>query len=180
MLEITIQDSEDFNEETNEFIQVEGRTLLLEHSLKSISKWEAKWKKPFLETKNLTSEEILDYIKCMTITKNVKDDIYNHLDYDHIAEIKSYIEDPMTATIFSEEKKNGAKQEFITSELIYYWMVAQQIPFECENWNLNRLLVLIRICSIKNTPAKKMNKRDLAKKNAALNAKRKAQYNTKG
>ena len=180
MLEIHIQESEDFNEETEEFIQIPGRTLLLEHSLKSISKWESKWKKPFLETKELTSDEILDYIKCMTITKNVQDDIYLHLNYDNIEKIRKYIEDPMTATVFSEEKKKAGKQEFITSELIYYWMVAQQIPFECENWNLNRLLVLIRICSIKNTPDKKMSKRDIAKKNSALNAKRKAQYNTKG
>lgn len=180
MLEIFIPESEDFNEETQEFILVQGIKLTLEHSLKSISKWESKWKKPFLETEKLTDDEILDYIKCMTITKNVKDETYLRLSFDNIEKIKKYIEDPMTATTFKEDKRRGGKQEFITSELIYYWMVAQQIPFECENWNLNRLLVLIRICSIKNTPSKKMSKRDLAKNNAALNAKRKAQYNTKG
>lgn len=180
MLEIRLPESEDFNEFTNEFIQVPGQILRLEHSLKSISKWESKWKKPFLETKDLTADEILDYIKCMTITKNVKDETYLRLGYEHVEAIKKYIEDPMTATTFGEDRKKTGKQEFITSELIYYWMVAQQIPFECENWNLNRLLVLIRICSIKNSPDKKMSKRDLAKRNSALNAKRKAQYNTKG
>lgn len=181
MLEIEIPNAEDFDELTEEFIQFEGVIICLEHSLKSISKWESIWKKPFLETKELSDEEILSYIKCMTITKNVKDNVYMHLSADNVAEIKAYIEDPMTATVFTDRSDNKtSKKEFITSELIYYWMAAQQIPFECENWNLNRLLVLIRICGIKNSPDKKMSKRELAKNNAALNAKRRAKMHSKG
>lgn len=122
----------------------------------------------------------MDYIKCMTITQNVDSDVYNHLTAKNIEEINNYIYAPMTATTFSEDKNGKVNREIITSELVYYWMVALQIPFECQKWHLNRLLTLIRICNVKNQPPKKMSKRDVMSRNAALNAARRKQLNTSG
>ena len=122
----------------------------------------------------------MDYIKCMTITQNVDPDVYNHLTAKNIEDINNYIYAPMTATTFSDDKNGKSNREIITSELVYYWMVALQIPFECQKWHLNRLLTLIRICNVKNQPPKKMSKRDVMSRNAALNAARRKQLNTSG
>jgi hypothetical protein len=154
--------------------------LQLEHSLVSLSKWESKWNKPFLSKDFKTHEETLDYIKCMTINQNIDPDVYNGLTSEHITMINNYIESPMTATTFSDSKQNKSNREIITSELIYYWMIALNIPFECQKWHLNRLLTLIRVCNIKNAPPKKMSKRATASQYAALNAARRKQMNTKG
>lgn len=51
MLLITIQGSEFWNEKTCEFEYSDSAILKLEHSLLSVSKWESKWKKPFLSDK---------------------------------------------------------------------------------------------------------------------------------
>lgn len=184
MLTITIKGTELFNQKTREFIQVKDTTISLEHSLVSISKWEGKWHKPFISKDQKTYDETIDYIKCMTITQNVDPGIYRALSNDNIKEINAYIDDPMTATWFSENKGPGAashhKKEVITSELIYYWMIALQIPFECQKWHLNRLLTLIRICNIKNQPSKKASKQETLSRNAALNAARKKKLGTTG
>lgn len=181
MLQIEIPlGPEEWDEEKEVFVQPKYRTLQLEHSLVSLSKWESKWCKPFLTASNKTHEEIMDYIKCMTITQNVDDDVYNHLTRHNIDQIKKYIEAPMTATTFSEKGKGKSSSEFTTSELIYYWMVALNIPFECQKWHLNRLITLIKVCNIKNQPPKKMGKKDAYRRNAALNAARRKQLNTRG
>lgn len=182
MLTIRIGDTEIFDENTNEFKEIKGQTLQLEHSLVSISKWESKWNRAFLGKEEKTPEQILDYIRCMTITQNVKPDIYNYLTVDQIKTITDYIEAPMTATWFSETEGKGAsnKGETITSELIYYWMIALQIPVEFQKWHLNRLLTLIRVCNIKNTPPKKMSKKDIMTRNRSLNEARKNALNTRG
>ena len=171
---------ESFNEDTGEFIEAESCALQLEHSLVSISKWESKWNKPFLSNPNMTEEETLDYIQCMTLTENIDPIIFNLLDRENVEQIKNYISAPMTATTFSNNKAGKGGHEIITSELIYYWMIALTIPFECQYWHLNRLLTLIRVCNIKNQPPKKMGKRELMNRNAALNAQRRAQLNTTG
>jgi hypothetical protein len=181
MLRIAVPLSpEGWNEETGEFVEPKTQILQLEHSLVSLSKWESKWCKAFLSKTPKTAEETFDYIKCMTITPNVDPDVYNHLTRDNIDEVNKYIEAPMTATYFSEDKKSGGSRETITSELIYYWMVSLQIPFECQKWHLNRLLTLIRVCNVKNAPPKKMSKRDIMSRNASLNAARRKQFNSKG
>ncbi len=180
MLEITIPATELWDESTEEFITAKEQTLRLEHSLVSLSKWESKWCKPFLSKTNKTNEEIIDYVKCMTLTQNVPDEVYRCLTNDNIRKINEYIDAPMTATWFHEEKNKGTNREQTTSELIYYWMIALNIPFECQKWHLNRLLTLIRVCNIKNQPPKKMSKRDIMSRNAALNAARRKQLNTKG
>ena len=180
MLQITVPAARMWDEVKEEFIYAEEVTLELEHSLVSLSKWESKWHKPFYSKKEKTGEEILDYIKCMTLTKNVSSDVYDHLTIENVMDVKDYIDNPMTATTFSKEDKGLNNSETITSELIYYWMIASNIPFECQKWHLNRLITLIRVCSIKSAPPKKKSKRDIMSRNAALNAARRKQMNTKG
>lgn len=171
---------EGFNEETGEFVSVELYKLELEHSLISLSKWESKWCKSFLNNKGLTDEETIDYIKCMTLTDGVGDEVYSKLTNDNVTQINDYIAAPMTATTFSDNKGGKGGREIVTSELIYYWMIALNIPFECQYWHLNRLLTLVRVCNIKNAPPKKRSKSDIASQYKALNAQRRAQMNTKG
>lgn len=180
MLNITIPKQELFNEETNEFIDVDEKTICLEHSLVSISKWESKWNKPFLSKEEKTAEETIDYIKCMTITQNVDDKYYNYLTAKNIRDINAYIDSPMTATTFYDTRKNTGHKETVTSELIYFWMISLNIPMECQRWHLNRLLTLIRICNIKNDSGKKMSRGEVMSRNAALNAARRKKLNTRG
>lgn len=160
MLQISIPAQEYFDERTEEFINVKAYTLQLEHSLISISKWEAKWQKPFLGKEEKTEEETIDYIRCMTITQNVDPMAYYAIPRDELERIKAYIHAPMTATWFNDHDNRPPTRKIITSELIYYWMVANSIPFECEKWHFNRLMTLIRICGEKNQPPKKMSKQD--------------------
>lgn len=180
MLEITIPEDELWDEEKGEFIPVKEQTLRLEHSLVSLSKWESKWCKTFFTKEEKTKEEVLDYIKCMTITQNVKPEVYLRLTKENYEAINSYIEAPMTATTFSDRTNGSSNHEVITSELIYYWMIALNIPFECQKWHLNRLLTLIRVCEIKSTPPKKMSKHEIMSRNKALNAARRKAMKTKG
>ena len=179
MLQLVIKAHEEWNETSQEFVYTKGQTLQLEHSLVSISKWESKWCKPFLSKDQKTLEETLDYVRCMTLTQNVDPKVYENLSRENIEKVNEYIEAPMTAT-YVREMPGPKSHETITSELIYYWMVSYQIPFECQKWHLNRLLTLIRVCSIKNQPPKKQSKRDIMSRNAALNAARRQQLNTKG
>ena len=171
---------EGWDEEKQEFIPPKKQVLNLEHSLVSLSKWESRWCKSFISNNNKTEEETLDYIKCMTLTQNVNPEVYEHLTNENIKQINDYIGAPMTATYFSEDKRGKSNREIITSELIYYWMIAANIPFECQKWHLNRLLTLIRVCGIKNEPPKKRSKREIMSRNAALNAARRQQLNSKG
>lgn len=180
MLQITVPATEQWDEAKQEFISSKEQTLQLEHSLVSLSKWESKWCRSFFSKEGLTPEQTIDYIKCMTITQNVKDEVYNRLTRDNIEQINKYIEAPMTATTFTEDKSSKPNRERITSELIYYWMISLNIPFECQKWHINRLLTLIRVCNVKNQPQKKMSKREIMNRNAALNAARRKQYNTNG
>lgn len=181
MLIITVPAVEGFNDEKQEFVTLaKEQTLQLEHSLVSLSKWESKWCKVFLSKEEKTPEETIDYIKCMTITQNVNPDVYNRLSKSNIEEINKYIEAPMTATTFYGDNQKGRGKETVTAELIYYWMIALNIPMECQKWHLNRLLTLIRVCNVKNTPPKKMSRKDIMSRNAALNAARRKQFNSKG
>lgn len=177
MLEIFIPSNEYWDEKKEEFIYIKEQIIYLEHSLISISKWESKWKKPFLSKQEKTNEETIDYISCM-IQNKTNVDICKILSNINIDTIRKYINDDMTATIIKAPK--SPNKEIITSELIYYWMIMYNIPFECQRWHLNRLLTLIEICSIKNSPNKKMNKKDILSQNAALNASRRNTLNTKG
>ena len=180
MLRITIPAIEKWDESKQEFVCNKEQTLQLEHSLVSLSKWESKWWRPFLSKEALTEEQTIDYIRCMTLTQNVPPEVYDNITYDIIEIVRKYIESPMTATSFSEESRRGGGREIITAELIYYWMIALQIPFECQKWHLNRLLTLVRVCNIKNAPPKKMGKSALMNRNRALNVARRKQLNSRG
>lgn len=179
-LAIEVPGEELFDEVNSCFIERPPCTLTLEHSLISLTKWEARWKEPFLAEKEKTPEQALDYVRCMTLTQNVPPDVYGRLTAAQMEAIRSYIDDPMTATTFSSRGRAGSRREKITSELIYYWMVSLGIPFECQKWHLNRLLTLIRVCSLKNQPSKKMSANQILRNNSALNAARRSQYHTKG
>ena len=181
MLQIHIPGEEFWNEKDEEFVTGPETIISLEHSLISISKWESKWHKPFLGKQTPKGDELMDYIKCMVVTPNVKDEVYDRLTKANIDDILKYINDPMTATTITE--RDGGRRrgsEIITSELIYYWMVAMEIPFECQKWHINRLMMLIRICGIKNQPDKKMSKRSTMQQNAALNAARRQKLHSRG
>lgn len=195
-LELVIPEKEQYDDVTNTFFKVPGATLRLEHSLVSLLKWEQKHKKPYLKKSekdkdDKTPEEVLDYIKCMTINrKEVPDEVYKFLTPTEQAKINAYITDPMTATYFNvntAQTSNGARprrQEQITAELIYYWMFSYRIPLEWEKRHLNTLLTLIRVFSIKDSDANgksnKMSKRDIISQNRALNAARRQALNSKG
>jgi len=170
MLKITISTIEQYDESLNEFIVSKEQTLQLEHSLVSLSKWESKWNKPFITKTEKTREETIEYIKCMTITQNVDEEVYKTIPNQIIIQVNEYIDSTMTATRLP--KPNSHNREIITSEIIYHWMISLNIPFECQKWHLNRLLTLINVCNIKNSPPKKMGKRDVARRNTALNEER--------
>ncbi len=194
MLEITIMPNEHFDDKTNKvfWLPKEPIVLNLEHSLLSISKWEAKWHKSFLNNNNLTDEEILDYIHCMCVKptqEQIPKALILEMSPDNVSEIKNYIENPMTATFFSENKakvgKGAHNQRIVTNELVYYWMSAYQIPFSCEKWHINRLLTLIRVCNeeteaANNPDGKKIKQSEIYARNRALNAKRRAMLHSKG
>lgn len=179
MLYITIPKSELFDERTSSFVTIKETKLQLEHSLVSLSKWEQKYKKSFLSTGQMTVDETLYYIQCMTITQNVDPIVYKAISNDIIHQVDEYIGDPMTATTF-QKKDPRPSREIITSEIIYYWMFELKIPKECEKWHLNRLLTMIRVSSEKNGPKRKMTKTEIYERNRALNESRKAALHTKG
>lgn len=184
MLQIEIKPKEMFDEDRQVFVQIPGKTIQLEHSLLSISKWEAKWHKPFISKEEKTLEETIDYVKCMTLSPNISDEVYLGLTNENINEINAYIDNPMTATWFNEKniKRGIGKKtdEVITSELIYYWMISLNIPVEFQKWHLNRLITLIKVCDIKNTPPKKMSKREILSRNRSLNEARRMAMGTSG
>lgn len=182
MLRINIPEREFFDEKTERFGTLKATTLYIEHSLISISKWEAKWHIPFFDSEK-TNEQTLDYIRCMILNRELDDAAkmvcINFLTADDIKTINDYINDPMTATVITDDGKKGRTQK-VTSELIYCWMVQFNIPAEFEKWHINRLIMLIRVCGEENKPKKKMSKREIMAQNKALNAARKAKYKTRG
>jgi hypothetical protein len=180
MLKLLVPLSEGYDEATGKFTVAESFSLELEHSLFSLSKWESKYEKPFLNNGDKVGEEIFDYIKMMTLTPDVPDSIYDHLDKENISAVNSYINAKMTATTFREIGPQRVSREVITAEIIYHWLVALQIPFECQHWHLNRLITLVRVCNEKNKPQKKMSRGEAARRQRELNAQRRANFGTRG
>lgn len=179
MFDLTLPETEFFDDSTYTFTALPPKTYHLEHSLVSVSKWEQKNKKPFVSNKDKTIGELLDYMRCSCLT-NISDEDLARITRNDIDRYTEYMNDPMTATTFSEKEGGAPSRKIVTSELIYYWMIASNIPFECEKWHLNRLLTLIKICGIKNQPPKKMSKKQMMSRNAALNKARRQKHNTSG
>ena len=182
MLQITIKGTEAFDEQTCKRVRTKDTTLQLEHSLVSISKWESKWKVNYLNNDKITPEMSLDYVRCMTISQNVDPKVYGMLSEENMKEIMEYINDPMTATTVKERPgQPGNKRSIITAEIIYYWMIALEIPFDpCQKWHLNRLMMLIRVCDEKQSPKRTMSKREAAAQRRSLNAARRARSGSRG
>lgn len=180
MIQLHIADVELWDEQQEVFIYRKGRTLQLEHSLVSLSKWESMHRKPFLSKEEKTYDETVDYIRCMTLTQHVDPSVYQNLTEENLKAVEAYIESPMTATTFSNSPNKGNSGEQVTAELIYYWMISLGIPFECQKWHLNRLLTLIRVCTVKNQPKKRSSTREIMRRNASMNAARRQRYNTRG
>lgn len=184
MLELTVPGYEYFDDRTNRFGYTQTTVLQLEHSLESLARWEEKWHIPFLGKDEKTMEQCIDYVRCMTLTPNVDPLVYKGLTNDNFEVINRYIDDPMTATTFREDRtKRPSRQEIVTAEVIYYWMVSLEIPFECAKWHLNKLITLVRVCEAKNAPAGKKGrtpKQDMLSQRAALNQARRARLHSKG
>lgn len=182
MLRLTIPPKEYWDDEREEFLSQGGGLIQLEHSLVSISKWESKWKKPFFSDTSKTDEELIDYVRCMTITQNVRPSLYEELEEAELSKINDYIDDSMTATWFSEINpvRKAANKEVITAEIIYFWMFSFQIPKECEKWHINRLLTLIRVFNVKNQKPRKMSRKEIYQQNKSLNAARRNRLKSKG
>lgn len=178
MLKITLPAAEMYDEDAERFIKAEECEICLEHSLYAISKWEALFERPFLN-ENLEKESFDYYIKCMGVPDDVPDDVLNRLESKDYIAIREYINKACTATKVYNKNTKPSKNNVITSEVIYYWMVEMGIPFQCDRWNLNRLLMLIEVCGVKNNP-KKMNRKDIMLSNHELNKLRKAKWGTAG
>lgn len=179
MLEIIIPEQENYDEANNKFYLVAGATVQLEHSLASLSKWESLWEKPFLSNDPKTTAETNSYIRCMCINE-VPEGVWARLTADDKIKISKYIEAKMTATWFTDVTNRPPSREVITAEIMYYWLVTLTIPFECQYWHLNRLLALVKVCNIKNSPPKKMSTSDAMARQRELNARRQAALGTKG
>jgi hypothetical protein len=180
MLEIRIGAVQEFDDSTQEFVMTGGVPLQLEHSLVSLSKWESIHEKPFLATEDKTEEEIMSYVQCMIVSSEYPADWRLRLSKENVEAIDAYISKKMTATWFREAPGAPRTREVITSELIYYWMTVFNIPFSCDQWNLNRLFTLIRVCDLKNSKPKKMSRAEAAAQQRDLNAQRRAALKTKG
>lgn len=183
MLRIEIEGTQLWDEENEQFIVTEPMKLYLEHSLVSISKWESVYRRPYLFPQTFSKKETIDYIKCMCLDNDISDDVFYAI-YGNsklMKEIDDYINSSPTATTINDnDTKKHRNSEKITSELIYYWMVANEIPFECENWHIERLLTLIQVCNVKNRPPKKQSMKDIYARNKSLNAARRAKHHSKG
>lgn len=180
MLKIEIPEREYYDERIERFGRIKATTLYLEHSLISISKWEAKWHIPFFESEK-TPEQTMDYIRCMILNREIdeKADVLNFLTQQDVEKINTYINDPMSATTIKDTGGRVNPQK-VTSELVYYWMIQYNIPSDFEKWHINRLIMLIRVCSEESKPKKKMSRAEIMAQNRARNAARKARLNTKG
>lgn len=179
MLQITVKGRELWDEASGVFDSFDDITLNLEHSLVSVSKWEARWHKPFFSNIKHTEAETQDYVKCMCVDCDVSDSVIQSLSNDDYHKIDSYINDPMSAIPIKNTKSSG-RGGFLPSEKIYSWMISYGIPFECERWHISRLLNLINLCEETRTPPNKKSSREVASMYSKLNAERRKQYNTRG
>lgn len=180
MLQLEIAGTEYWDEAKEEFVSSPGCTLRLEHSLRSLRKWESKWKKAYLAQRDMTAEEQIDYIRCMTLGPEPDPLVYQSLTAEQLLQIRAYINDPMTATTFRKEEDAPKNRSITTAEILYYEMSELNIPYSCDTWHLNQLMTLIQVCAIKRTPKKKGKSKNAARNRNNLNKQRREQYGTRG
>ena len=183
MLTITIPATEAWDERIERFVNTPETTLLLQHSLVSLSKWEARFKKPFLGAAQKSIEETYGYMQAMCLDPSVPLSVIKRIPQEDHQRINEYIEDSMTATWFAKDpQESGRRGEIVTAELIYHWIYALNIDMEWENRHLSRLFTLIKTISLKNNPPKKqrVSKADLAAQRRELNNARRAQAQSAG
>lgn len=180
MLIVSIPSVEAYDEETEQFVSLPGGTLHLEHNLLSLSKWESITHKHLIGNKDVTGEDLLKYVECMVQDEEFDPTILNRLPSEELKRINDYISDTMTATRVKDRSNAKDSGEYTSSELIYYWMIACQIPFTCETWHINRLLTLIRVCNAKAEPGKKMSQSEIMSQNRELNRARRKALGTRG
>lgn len=180
MITIRVPDIELFNGETQEFEVLPGREFRFEHSLKAISLWESKWCKPFLSklpSHKKTTEELVDYYRCMCLDDGFTDE---YLTYEVQSKLAEYLQTSHTATTFRETPNQGIDLTVHTSEVLYAYMAIAGIPFEADTWNFERLSVLIRAVGELNQPKKKMSNSEILQQNRELNEMRKAKLKSGG
>ena len=181
MISFVISPEELWDHKNEVFVHKAPVMIHLEHSLRAISKWEARYCKPFIGKKEWTASEMLDYVRCMCLDDSIDPAVFLSLSAKQMEAVQAYIDLPMTATWFSNnEQRVGNRGSAVTSELIYFWMSSYGIDWQAQDWHLNRLMTLIRICSEKNKPPKKMPKGAAAARQRALNAKRLKKSHTGG
>lgn len=183
MLKLILPKVENWDSKKQEFVYDQEVTLELEHSLVTLSKWESKWEKPFLGPEIKSTEETIDYIRCMTLTPDVPPETYHRLSSTHFTQVNSYIDSKMSATWFNEAAgagKASRSREIITAEIIYYWLDEFKINWEAQHWHLNRLFTLVKVHNQKNVPEKKMSRRDMLSERNRLNAQRKTEMKSQG
>lgn len=175
MLKIDVVLKEWYDENDLKFVSTKFR-VNLEHSLVSVSKWESVWEKSFLGKEEKTNDETISYVRLMVLDEDIAPEVFQKLIENHLGEIQDYIKAPMSATKLYTNPNSAESRETVTSELIYYWMLSLNVPVQFERWHFNRLITLIRIINLKNSPKKKMSLND----RRALNRQRQAKYKTRG
>jgi hypothetical protein len=178
IIDVTLR--EGYDEKKKEFVPIESFTLEMQHSLATLSKWESFFEKPFLSGKEKTVEETMWYVRAMVMSPNVPPEVFLKLSRENFEEINEYINASMTATTFHEATNQAHSSEIITAEIIYYWMISLNIWIDCENWHINRLLALIKVCNLKNAPPKKMTRDEMLAQRRALNDRRRAKTGSRG
>lgn len=180
MLELKIALEESYDESTNRFVITEAKAIKLEYSLLALSKWESKWETHFINNKNLSQQQYMDFIQCMVVDGDFN---IEELKQEHFDVIEAYINRPSTATkVIAKQKKGNKKMSYMTSEVYYAMMSQANVPYECDKWNINRLTKVLEVISSFTNGEEKQKRNVDAQllQNAELNAARRAKYNTKG
>lgn len=165
-----------FDDENQRFIDRPKQKVEFRYTLKNLDEWESKHKKRFLDNKDLTDDELLDFIKIMCTDKNFD---FNRLDVDQYNRIIEYVyKDVPSATVLPKSKKKskaGQRQSVFTSEILYAHMAINGIPFEWENRNLNKLMLLINTVNSLQSPPEKMSKTEAMDEQRSIIEQRRAE-----
>lgn len=171
MLLINFKKYEVFDETKEVFITVEEKkNRHFENSLKAIAKWESKYTKSFFKDEDKNNDEILDYLSMMCEEEDISSiDFINNP--EAIELLLEYVNKKHSATTFSSNL-NENNSQIVTTELIYGYMSLGKIPYEAENWNIERLLNLVRVIGELNKPKEEMSRKDTMELHRKINQQR--------